>query len=434
MAPRRNRMNNEADLAFTVVVAQAVVNLLPTLTARKTDKIHQNRNNRNNVNRRNVRRVNTGGSAYTPVEAENWIAHIEKIFEVLGCDDQFKARLATYKLEGDAHNWGVRRFGLKGKLSPRFIGPFEILDRIGEVSYRLALPPQLSHVHNVFHVSLLRGYNYHPYHVVQYPFDKIREDLSFAEEPEAILDRQERVMRKKTIPLVKVLWKNHPAREATWENQEMMRNDYLHFFSQFGSVWMHPRSAQAQEITSLKKRFKKLEKKGGSRTHKLKRLYRVGRSARVVSSEEESLGDQEDASKQGRIDDIDADKDIYLVNVHRDEDLCGVNDLEGDEAQAHAALKSAKVQEKGDVIKEPSVPVSAASTKQEQEQEQEQALTPIVSSQQPTQFKDKGKGIMVEEEHVKKMSRKELLKLDEELAFKQQAEEDEEERLAREKA
>ncbi|GJZ87750.1 putative nucleotidyltransferase, ribonuclease H, partial [Tanacetum coccineum] len=110
---------------------------------------------------------------------------------------------------------GVRRFGLKGKLSPRFIGLFEILDRVGEVSYRLALSPQLSHVQNVFHVSLLRGYNYHPYHVVQYPFDKIREDLSFAEEPKTVLDRQERVMRNKTIPLVKVLWKNHPPREAT---------------------------------------------------------------------------------------------------------------------------------------------------------------------------------------------------------------------------
>nr|GFA33132.1 hypothetical protein [Tanacetum cinerariifolium] len=135
-----------------------------------------------------------------------------------------------------------RRFRLKGKLSPRFIGLFEILDRVCEVSYRLALPPQLSHVHNVFHVSLLRGYNYHPYHV-QYLFDKIREDLSFAEESEAILDRQERVMRKKTIPLVKVLWKNHPEREATWENEEMMRTDYPHFFSRFGSVWVHPSSA-----------------------------------------------------------------------------------------------------------------------------------------------------------------------------------------------
>nr|GEW61963.1 putative nucleotidyltransferase, ribonuclease H [Tanacetum cinerariifolium] len=84
---------------------------------------------------------------------------------------------------------GVRRFGIKGKLSPRFIGPFEILDRVGEVSYHLALPPQLSHVHNVFHVSLLRGYKYYPLHVIS-------------------------VMRKKTIPFIKILWRNHPEREA----------------------------------------------------------------------------------------------------------------------------------------------------------------------------------------------------------------------------
>nr|GFC97068.1 putative reverse transcriptase domain-containing protein [Tanacetum cinerariifolium] len=87
---------------------------------------------------------------------------------------------------------GVRSFGIKGKLSPRFIGPFEILDRVGEVSYRLALPPQLSHVHNVFHVSLLRGYKYHPLHVISYPLDQIRIDLSYVEEPEAILDLQDR--------------------------------------------------------------------------------------------------------------------------------------------------------------------------------------------------------------------------------------------------
>nr|GFC14906.1 hypothetical protein [Tanacetum cinerariifolium] len=99
--------------------------------------------------------------------------------------------------------------------SPRFIGPFEILDRFGEVSYRLALPPQLSHVHDVFHVSLLRGYKYHPLHVISYPLDQIRTDLSYEEEPDAILDRQDRVMRKKNIPFVKILWRNHPEREAT---------------------------------------------------------------------------------------------------------------------------------------------------------------------------------------------------------------------------
>nr|GEY41643.1 hypothetical protein [Tanacetum cinerariifolium] len=74
---------------------------------------------------------------------------------------------------------------------------------------------KLSHIHNVFHVSLLRGYKYHPLHVVSYPLDQIREDLSLAEETEKILDHQERVMRNKTISFVKILWKNHPEREAT---------------------------------------------------------------------------------------------------------------------------------------------------------------------------------------------------------------------------
>nr|GEZ83032.1 retrotransposon protein, putative, Ty3-gypsy subclass [Tanacetum cinerariifolium] len=123
----------------------------------------------------------------------------------------------------------VRRFGIKGKLSPLFIGPFKILDRVGEVSYRLALPPQLSHVHDVFHVSLLRGYKYHPLHVITYPLDQIRTDLSYEEEPEAIIDRQDRIMRKKTIPFDKVLWRNHPEREATWETDESIRTSYPHF-------------------------------------------------------------------------------------------------------------------------------------------------------------------------------------------------------------
>nr|GFB64475.1 putative nucleotidyltransferase, ribonuclease H [Tanacetum cinerariifolium] len=110
---------------------------------------------------------------------------------------------------------GVKHFGIKGKLGPRFIGPFEILERIGEVSYRLALPPQLSHVHDVFHVSLLRVYHYHPLHVASYPFDQIQPDMSLSEEPKSILDQQERVMRNKTILFVKILWKNHPELEAT---------------------------------------------------------------------------------------------------------------------------------------------------------------------------------------------------------------------------
>nr|GEZ45794.1 hypothetical protein [Tanacetum cinerariifolium] len=124
---------------------------------------------------------------------------------------------------------GVRCFGIKGKLSPRFIRPFEMLDRVDEVSYHLALPPQLSHVHNVFHVFLLRWYKYHPLYVISYPLDQIHIDLSYVKEPDAILDRQDRVMRKKTIPFVKILWRNHPEREATWQTEESIRTSYPHF-------------------------------------------------------------------------------------------------------------------------------------------------------------------------------------------------------------
>ncbi|GKC18232.1 hypothetical protein Tco_1015014 [Tanacetum coccineum] len=132
------------------------------------------------------------------------------------------------------------------------------------------------------------------------------------------------------------------------------------------------KTAQAQEITSLKLRVKKLEKKRGSRTHKLKILYKVGRSARVISSDEASLGDQEDASKQGRkIDDIDKDAEITLIHEtqgrYGDEEMFDTGVLDGDEvlaepevtikdvnlsvdkvtlAQALAALKSAKVLKK----------------------------------------------------------------------------------------
>nr|GFB93425.1 hypothetical protein [Tanacetum cinerariifolium] len=74
-----------------------------------------------------------------------------------------------------------------------------------------------------------RGYKYHPLHVITYPLDQIRTDLSYVEEPEAIIDRQDRIIRKKTILFVKILWRNHPEREATWETEESIRTSYPHF-------------------------------------------------------------------------------------------------------------------------------------------------------------------------------------------------------------
>ena len=125
---------------------------------------------------------------------------------------------------------GVKRFGVKGKLSPRFIGPFEVLDRIVEVAYRLAMPPSLSAIHNVFHVSMLRKYVSNPSHVRSYENLELDEDLSYEEKPVQILDRKEKVLRTKTIALVKVLWRNSKSEEATWELESDMRDRFPELF------------------------------------------------------------------------------------------------------------------------------------------------------------------------------------------------------------
>ena len=101
------------------------------------------------------------------------------------------------------------RFGKTNKLSPRFVGPFEILDKIGSAAYWIALPPALSNIHNVFHISNLRKYIPDSKHVIEYEPLQIQENLSYKAIPIKILDRKEQVLRTKTIPIVKVLWRNH---------------------------------------------------------------------------------------------------------------------------------------------------------------------------------------------------------------------------------
>ena len=126
---------------------------------------------------------------------------------------------------------GIMRFGMKGKLSPRFIGPFEILERVGEVAYKLALPPSLADVHNTFHVLMLKKYIQNPSHVLSYESLELNPELSYEEYPVEILDREEKLLRNKKIPLVKVLWKNHLVEEATWEREDMMKLQYPTLFS-----------------------------------------------------------------------------------------------------------------------------------------------------------------------------------------------------------
>ncbi|KAL4025982.1 hypothetical protein IC575_014388 [Cucumis melo] len=127
---------------------------------------------------------------------------------------------------------GVLRFERRGKLSPRFVGPFEILERIGPVVYRLALPPSLSTVHDVFHVSMLRKYVPDPSHVVDYEPLEIDENLSYVEQPVEVLAREMKTLRNKEIPLVKVLWRNHRVEEATWEREDDMRSRYPDLFEE----------------------------------------------------------------------------------------------------------------------------------------------------------------------------------------------------------
>ncbi|XP_070010863.1 uncharacterized protein [Nicotiana sylvestris] len=124
----------------------------------------------------------------------------------------------------------IMRFGQKGKLIPRFIGPYEILERIGPVAYKLALPPELGKIHNVFHVSMLRKYRSDPSHVRPIESIEVNPDLTYEEEPIQILAREIKELRNKRITLVKVLWRNHSGEEATWEREEDMRVQYPHLF------------------------------------------------------------------------------------------------------------------------------------------------------------------------------------------------------------
>ena len=100
---------------------------------------------------------------------------------------------------------GVVRFGKRGKLSQRFIGPFEVLERIGTVAYRLALPPSTTSVHEVFHVSMLRKYTPDPAHVMDWGQIEVDTDGTFEEGPVCIVDCRDQVLRRKTVRLVRVL-------------------------------------------------------------------------------------------------------------------------------------------------------------------------------------------------------------------------------------
>jgi hypothetical protein len=125
---------------------------------------------------------------------------------------------------------GVGRAIKSRKLTPKFIGPYQIISRVGSVAYQIALPPLLSNLHDVFHVSQLRKYITDPSHIIEPDTLELHDNLSFEVPPARIEDRRIKQLKNKKIPLVKVIW-NQATGDATWELEDKMREQYPELFT-----------------------------------------------------------------------------------------------------------------------------------------------------------------------------------------------------------
>ena len=124
----------------------------------------------------------------------------------------------------------MQRFGQNGKLTPRFIGPFEILERIGAVAHHLALLPQLSSVHNGLDVSMLRKYYPDSFHTLDWIVLPLSEDASYEGQSVRILEKKYYVLRGRIIALVRIQWNNYRISESTWEDEREVSKSYPHLF------------------------------------------------------------------------------------------------------------------------------------------------------------------------------------------------------------
>ncbi|GJZ20139.1 putative reverse transcriptase domain-containing protein [Tanacetum coccineum] len=128
---------------------------------------------------------------------------------------------------------GVVRFGKRSKLSPRYIGPFEIVERVGPVAYRLRLPHELVGVHDTFHVSNLKKCLADVTLHVPLEEVKINDKLHFVEEPMEIMDREVKKLKKRRIPIVKIRWNSRRGPEFTWEREDEMKRKYPQLFTRY---------------------------------------------------------------------------------------------------------------------------------------------------------------------------------------------------------
>jgi hypothetical protein len=126
---------------------------------------------------------------------------------------------------------GVQQFGAKGKLAPRYIGPYEIIEECGPLAYRLQLPSQLAAIHDIFHVSQLKKGVRVPTKIVKQQEVMIEPDLSYVEQPIKILDQKERSIRRAVIKMYKIQWNHHTEEEATWKTESYLNQRFPSFLS-----------------------------------------------------------------------------------------------------------------------------------------------------------------------------------------------------------
>nr|GFC65429.1 putative reverse transcriptase domain-containing protein [Tanacetum cinerariifolium] len=131
---------------------------------------------------------------------------------------------------------GVVHFGKRGKLKPRYVRPFKVLERIGDVAYKLDLPEELSRVHNTFHVSNLKKYHADEPLVVSFDGLHFDDKLQFVKEPVEIVDREVKRLKRSRIPLVKIRWNSKRGPEFTWEREDQFWKKYPHLFARTAST------------------------------------------------------------------------------------------------------------------------------------------------------------------------------------------------------
>ncbi|GJV31192.1 putative reverse transcriptase domain-containing protein [Tanacetum coccineum] len=148
------------------------------------------------------------------------IRHKPMVFQV---GDKVMLKVSPWK--------GVVRFGKRGKLNPRYVGPFKVIERVRTIAYKLELPQQLSQVHNTFHVSNLKKFLSDELLVI--PLEELRVDdkLHFVEEPVEVMDREIKQLKRSRIPIIKVRWNSKRGPEFNWEREDQFKQKYPHLFT-----------------------------------------------------------------------------------------------------------------------------------------------------------------------------------------------------------